>query len=127
VLIVEDLDFWQDALREVLTEAGYQVSITPSYAAALETLGRHDFHLAVIDPVLDDTNRRNRDGMRVLQHILDQRPEMRAVVITSSDPHRIRREMQEMCPGIPLLWKDEWDDGRFLSIVSDLLRVKRET
>ena len=126
VLIVEDLDFWQEALGEVLTEAGYQVSIAPSYVAALEALARHEFHLAVIDPVLDDTNRRNRDGMRVLQHILDQRPAMCAVVITSSDPHRIRREMQEMCPGIPLLWKDEWDDRQFLSIVSDMLCVKRE-
>jgi DNA-binding NtrC family response regulator len=126
VLIVEDLDFWQEALSEVLVEAGYQVRIAASYAAALEALARHEFHLAVIDPVLDDTNRRNRDGMRVLQHILDRRPHMCAVVITSSDPHRIRREMQEMCPGIPLLWKDEWDDGRFLSIVSDLLLVNRD-
>lgn len=134
VLIVEDLDFWQEALSEVLTEAGYRVGIAPSYAAALEALARHEFHLAVIDPVLDDTNRRNRDGMRVLQYILDERPEMHAVVITSSDPNRIRREIQEMCPGTPLLWKDEWDDKGFLSIVSDLLCVthrsplgKRET
>jgi hypothetical protein len=46
------------------------------------------------------------------------------IVITSSDPNRIRREVGDMSPDIPLLWKDEWDDDRFLSIVRDLLNEK---
>jgi CheY-like chemotaxis protein len=120
-LIVEDLDCWQNALNEALADAGYHVCIAASYAEAMDALGRQRFHLAVIDPVLDDANRRNRDGLRVLRHILDQWPDICSVVVTSSDPNRIRHEVNEMSPAIPVLWKDEWDDGRFLAVVRHLL------
>lgn len=119
-LIVEDLDFWQATLHEVLTDAGYRVRIVSSYAQALEALGQHAFRLAVIDPVLDDTNRHNRDGLRVLRHILDEHPDTRAIVVTSSDPNHIRREVSEMSAGVPILWKDEWDDDVFLTTVCKL-------
>ncbi len=121
VLIVEDLDIWQSALSEVLADAGYRVCIASSYVGALTALAQDKFHLAVIDPVLDDANRRNRDGLRVLQHILNEQPGICAVVVTSSDPKRISCEVGEMSSDIPLLWKDEWDDDRFLRVVRDLL------
>ncbi|GAB4536710.1 MAG: hypothetical protein Kow0063_22530 [Anaerolineae bacterium] len=120
-LIVEDLDFWQEALGEILSETGYRVCSVSSYADALEALAHSEFKLAVIDPVLDDTNRRNRDGLRVLRHILKQKPNMRAIIVTASDPNRIRREVGEMSPHVPLLWKDEWDDNRFLAVVQELM------
>lgn len=123
-LIVEDLDFWQEALGEILAEAGYQVCTASSYAQALEALDQAEFKLAVIDPVLDDTNRRNRDGLRVLHHILSHKPDIRAVIVTASDPNRIRHEVSQMSPEIPLLWKDEWDDRRFLAVVRELLSQK---
>ncbi|MEK7326781.1 MAG: response regulator [Chloroflexota bacterium] len=116
-LIVEDLAFWQDTLREILNDAGCQIWIAASYAKALEILAQHDLHLAVIDPVLDDTNRHNRDGLRVLRYILDERPGMRAIVVTSSDPRHIQREVNEMSPDVPVLWKDAWDDEQFLAVV----------
>ncbi len=117
-LIVEDLDFWQDTLREILVEAGYQVWIASSYAEALEALTQRSYQLAMIDPVLDDANRHNRDGLRALQHILDHYPGMCAMVLTSSDPKHIRREVDDMSADIPVLWKDEWDDDQFLSLLS---------
>ena len=126
-LIVEDLDFWQEALREILADTGYGVCTASSYSEALEALEQNEFHLAVIDPVLDDSNRRNRDGLRVLQHILDQRPDMCAVIVTASDPNRIRREVRALSPGIPLLWKDEWDDSRFLAVIQELVSVKQRS
>jgi CheY-like chemotaxis protein len=120
-LIVEDLDFWQEMLGEILIDTGYRVCSASSYSEALEALARCEFQLAVIDPVLDDTNRRNRDGLRVLRHILSQKPNIRTLIITASDANRIRREVSEMSPDIPLLWKDEWDDNRFLAVVQELL------
>lgn len=123
-LIVEDLDFWQDTLHEVLTDAGYWVRTASSYTEAQDILAQDGFHLAVIDPVLDDTDRHNRDGLRVLQQILDQRPGMCAIVVTSSDPMRIRREVSEISADVPVLRKDEWDDDRFLAIVHDLFAKK---
>ncbi len=121
-LIVEDLDFWQDTLREILADAGYQVRIASSYAQALDLLAQNEFNLAVIDPVLDDTNRHNRDGLRVLQRILDERPATRAIVVTSSDPNLIRREVTEMSAHVPVLWKDEWDDNLFLTTLRGLCK-----
>ena len=120
-LVVEDLSCWQDTLNEALTDAGCRVCVVASYAGAMDALGRQRFHLAIIDPVLDDANRRNRDGLRVLQHILAQLPDICSVVVTSSDPNRIRHEVNELSPAIPVLWKDEWDDGRFLVVVRQLL------
>lgn len=119
-LIVEDLDFWQEMLQEILSDAGFRVSIAADYTTALETLARDTFHLAVIDPVLDDTNRHNRDGLRVLQYILDRYPHIRTIVTTSSDPNRIRRDVAELSANTLILWKDEWDDERFLAILRDL-------
>lgn len=124
VLIVEDLAFWQDALRDILNDAGCQIWIASSYAQALETLAQHEVQLAVIDPVLDDTNRHNRDGLRVLRYILNERPRMRAIVFTSSDPRHIQREVNEMSPDVPILWKDAWDDEQFLTLVRDLFDKK---
>jgi DNA-binding NtrC family response regulator len=120
-LVVDDLDCWQDALNEMLTDAGYHVCLAASYAEAMDALGRQRFHLAIIDPVLDDTDRRNRDGLRILQHILAQSPDICSMVVTSSDPNRIRHEVNELSPDVPVLWKDEWDDGRFLAVVRELL------
>jgi CheY-like chemotaxis protein len=119
-LIVEDLDFWQDTLREILTDAGCQVWVASNYTEAMDTLARNEFHLVMIDPVLDDTNRHNRDGLRVLQYILDNRPGTYAIVITSSDPKHIRRDVDKMSADVPVLWKDEWDDDRFLAIMRNL-------
>jgi CheY-like chemotaxis protein len=125
-LVVEDLDFWQETLREVLADAGYRVWVAASYPEALNTLDQHTLDLAVIDPVLDDTNRHNRDGLRVLQYILDEQPGMGAVVVTSSDPNAIRREVTEMSTDVPLLWKDEWDDDRFLDVIRNLMAQRCE-
>jgi CheY-like chemotaxis protein len=126
VLIVEDLEIWQDVLSEVLIDAGYRVCIASTYSSAMQALAENNFDLAVIDPVLDDANRRNRDGLRVLEQILDQQPDTAAVVVTSSDPTRIQREVHAMSPTVRLLWKDEWDDERFLSIVDELIPNARE-
>jgi DNA-binding NtrC family response regulator len=124
VLVVEDLDFWQHAIAEALTDAGYRVCMVASYDDALVALSADEFHVAVIDPVLDDADRRNRDGLRVLDHILSQSPHIAAMVVTSSDPNRIRYEVGEMSSNVPLLWKDEWDDDRFMSVVCALLAEK---
>ena len=126
-LSVEDLDFWQDALREILTDAGYRVWAASSYSEALDALDQNEFHLAVIDPVLDDSSRRNRDGLRVLQFILDQRPDTCAVIVTASDPNRIRREVRDMSHSVPMFWKEEWDDNHFLAVIQALIDVKGET
>jgi len=124
VLVVEDLDFWQDALCEILVDTGCRVHTASSYSEALDTLDQNEVHLAVIDPVLDDANRRNRDGLRVLQHILDQRPDICTVVVTASDPNRIYQEVREISASTPVLYKDKWDDAKFLAVVLELMNVK---
>ena len=116
-LVVEDLDFWRDTLHEILIDAGCQVWTTSSYAEAMDALAQNEFDLAMIDVVLDDTNPHNRDGLRVLKHILDRQLGTRVIIVTSSDPKRIRREVAEISSGILVLWKDRWDDERFLAIV----------
>ncbi len=123
-LVVEDLDFWQDALREILIDAGCQVWTTSSYVEAMDALAQNEFDLAMIDVVLDDTNPHNRDGLRVLKHILDRQLDTRVIIVTSSDPKRIRREVAEISSSTMVLWKDQWDDDQFLAIVHEFFAHK---
>jgi hypothetical protein len=46
---------------------------------------------------------------------------MSAIVVTSSDPKHIQREVDEMSARVPVLCKDQWDDDRFLTMIHDLL------
>lgn len=116
-LVVEDMTIWQEAMQEILTDSGYEVLLASSRDDALSILSAHDVRLTIIDPVLDDTNRHNRDGLRVLQDILLKYPHMRMIVMTSSDPRRIRSEVEALSLRVPILWKDEWDDNEFLSVL----------
>lgn len=69
VLVVEDDPSWQDIYRERLGDAGCEIQVVESLAAAQDALNRYFFHVAVIDIRLKDGNQANRDGMRVLHRI----------------------------------------------------------
>ena len=66
----------------------------------------------------------NRDGLRVLKHILDRQLNTRTIIVTSSNPKRIRREVAEIASGVSVLWKDQWDDEQFLAIVDEFFANK---
>ncbi len=128
ILVVEDRADWQEILCETLAQEGYTPHPVASYQEAVAALAEQKFDLATIDPVLDIANRFNRDGLRVIQTILDTQPEMKVAVVTGSLTHDIKTSLWQLYPdGAPVLVKEDWDPAKFRAIVHKLMGDQGET
>lgn len=121
VLVVEDRADWQDIICSTLTRQGYLPHPAASYQDAIGTLESEKFGLAVIDPVLDKTNRFNRDGISVIQKIKETRPAMPIIILTGSLTHDMEVSLQHLYPNAPILFKESWDMGDFGQLVDRLI------
>ena len=65
VLVVDDDEFSRDLLSRRLKRAGYQVTATGDGREVSELLGKHSFHLALLDVVMPGIG-----GREVLASIL---------------------------------------------------------
>ncbi len=82
ILIVEDREDWRDIVCTAVSKAGYTVHAASSYEEAIAPLGEKKFDLAVVDPVLDMANRFNRDGLSVIQTIMEKQAGISIVILT---------------------------------------------
>lgn len=121
ILVVEDRADWQTIVRTDLQHAGYTAHAAQSYAEAVAALHTRHFALAIIDPVLDITNRFNRDGLSVLQQICTSYPTMPIMIITGSLTRDVQQSLQHLCPDAPVLLKECWDSRTFTDLVHQLL------
>jgi len=78
LLMVEDDHLLGDLIREALEEAGYQVRLARSGAQALEAVAEESFDLVLQDIQLPDA-----DGLDILDQILHQHPQWKAMVMTA--------------------------------------------
>lgn len=121
VLVVEDRIDWREILCEALRREGYTPYPATTSHEAVAALEANRFGLAVIDPVLDITNRFNRDGLSVIQKICDVQPLMPVVVITGSLTRDLKTSLNQLCPGIPILSKESWDPAEFGRLMQRLM------
>lgn len=121
ILVVEDRADWHMIVGATLAQEGYTAHATTSYGEALEALNSHRFALAIVDPVLDTTNRFNRDGLSVIQKIRTLQPDMAIVVMTGSLTRDMQTTLQQLCPDAPVLLKDNWNPADFLVLLRSLL------
>lgn len=77
VLVVEDEINVAKGLKMVMTEAGYNVELAQTGQEALEKFRDRDFDLVVADLRLPDF-----DGLEVIQHIWENRPKTKVLIIT---------------------------------------------
>ena len=77
ILLMEDEPSVGKGLQMTLKEEGYRVDWAMTGQSALETFSRKGFDLLVADLRLPDI-----DGMEVIKHIKEQRPETEVIVIT---------------------------------------------
>src|ERR687883_1098150 len=66
-----------DSLKQNLSEEGYKVDTAATGAEAIEYFDRGGHHLAICDLQLPDI-----DGLEVLRHMKDVRPETEVIVVT---------------------------------------------
>jgi DNA-binding response OmpR family regulator len=77
ILLVDDEPSLGRGLKMVLTEEGYSVDLAMTGLNALDTFGSKDFDLVVADLRLPDM-----DGMDVIKHVKEKRPDVGVIVIT---------------------------------------------
>ena len=121
ILVVEDRSDWRDILSTTLEQEGHHTHQAASYQEAVAALAQSKFSLAVIDPVLDMTNRFNRDGLSVIQKICEIQPLMPVIIITGSLTHDMEVSIQHLYPEAPVLFKESWDSTEFNDLVDNLL------
>jgi DNA-binding SARP family transcriptional activator/ActR/RegA family two-component response regulator len=121
ILVVEDREDWQHILCRTLTQAGYAPHAATSYEAAVAALQGQAFELALVDPVLDPTNRFNRDGLRVIQMIRDTQPAMRIAIITGSLTRDLKSSLEQLYANATVFFKENWDPAEFSHVVQSLL------
>jgi DNA-binding NtrC family response regulator len=78
ILVVEDDPTSADGLKQNLIEEGYSVDTAATGAEAIELFDQGGHHLAICDLRLPDI-----DGLDVMRHIKDARPNTEVIVVTS--------------------------------------------
>jgi DNA-binding response OmpR family regulator len=78
ILVVEDEAITREALRDWLTDGGYQVETAEAGEEALEAIAEQDFGIVILDLKLP-----GKDGIEVLREAKEKRPQLKGVIITA--------------------------------------------
>jgi DNA-binding NtrC family response regulator len=78
ILIIEDEEIMREALREWLTEGGYQVETAKTGEDGLKIISDHDVALVLLDLRLP-----GKDGISVLKEAKTIRPQLKVIIITA--------------------------------------------
>jgi DNA-binding response OmpR family regulator len=78
ILLVEDEAVLREALREWLTDDGYNVDVAESGEEALDRIKKEDFGFIVLDLRLPGI-----DGLHVFEEAKDLKPQTKGVIITA--------------------------------------------
>lgn len=79
VLIAEDEEMLATVLEQFLTSRGHDVSVVHDGRAALETLRRDAFDVALLDIVMPEL-----DGLEVLRHLVEEPAPPQVIIITGN-------------------------------------------
>lgn len=121
ILIVEDREDWQGIVCNAIEAEGRAPYPVNSHEGAVEALKSQKFALAVVDPVLDRDNRFNRDGLSVIQQILNLQPDMPIIILTGSLTHDLATSLEHLCPDMPILFKESWKPSDFSDLITKLI------
>ena len=119
VLIVDDQPNWRELLFDLLA-GEYEVVSVGSYEEALQKLDRgSSFHVAVVDIRLNDKDRTNEDGLRLLERLKEQGTS--SIIVTGYPSTRTTKEALRLGAFEYLEKYPEdgmvFDPGRFREIV----------
>ena len=78
ILVIDDEPTIADSLKQNFTEEGYAVDIAATGAEAIELFDQGGHHVTICDLQLPDM-----DGLEVMRHIKDARPNSEVIVVTA--------------------------------------------
>ncbi|TLS77338.1 response regulator transcription factor [Mariprofundus erugo] len=80
ILVVDDDDIIRTYLDAILSGNGYMVSLASDFETVRELLDRQNFDLIIADLLFLE---RNYSGLDIIQHVTENHPECKAIVMTS--------------------------------------------
>ncbi|HLA41919.1 MAG TPA: response regulator [Aggregatilineales bacterium] len=116
-LIVEDRSDWQNIIAKALTSMDWEYDIASNFEQALTLVESKYYDLAVIDPVLDNANKYNRDGLRVMAELHKKSPHTHILVVSGSVTQEVLRNDPDVPVTVPVIEKQNWDFALFRGLV----------
>lgn len=120
-LIVEDDPSWQQILAEILTDAGFNVSLAGSLAEALPQIMESPHRLAMVDLSLAGSDHRNDDGLRVLTALRRHDPACRAVLLTGFATVELAVSALTEYGAFNFLRKENFQRAQFRDLINRIL------
>lgn len=111
ILVVDDEDALVRVLALVLEEEGYRVVTARNGRLALEAFGRHGADLVVTDFMMPEI-----DGRELLATLLEMRPRLPVVIMSSLDADIVNRA----CSGHAHFFRKPFDVPEFLRQIAHL-------
>ncbi len=121
-LVVEDRIDWQSIFSRTLTALGGTVDVASTYQQALTLLAHNRYDIGIIDPVLDNSNKYNRDGVRVIHEIQQRYPQTPLIVVSGSISHLSLPGADDLLRHFPIVEKQSWNKEVFKRLVQNALQ-----
>lgn len=112
LLLIEDTQSLQMLYRAVLSGAGHQVLTAGTAAEGLRLFAQSGATTVLLDLVLPD-----RDGLALMQDMLQMRPDTRVVVMTAHGS--VMRAVEAMRAGAHEFLVKPFDESRLLAVVAN--------
>jgi CheY-like chemotaxis protein len=101
VLVVDDLPDVQATLLGLLMDKGYDTRFASNKFEALQILSMEQFHIAILDIRLDETDEDNKDGLLLMREIKSLYPNIATIILTGhADVRAVREALQPDSDGI---------------------------
>lgn len=116
VLVVDDENPVRQLICRWLTAAGYQASLAVDGQEALTLLGRHPFHLVLLDILMPGMS-----GLEVLPKIRDSYPDLAVIMVTGKDEPEVANQALDL--GAHGYLVKPFSNNELLIQVSHILRL----
>lgn len=128
ILIVDDRSDWRSLIQEILDDEGYNLVFASNFQEAIAAIDKSNFDAAIVDVRLDDDDRYNVDGLKLLRKIKTKMPSTGVMILTGyagsvNQEIILQYEADEFYEKVPSRGKFEIDD--FLKRIEQLISTNR--
>jgi len=118
VLVVDDEPMMSDSLRQHLADEDYAVDTAASGTEAIELFDGGAYHLVICDLYLPDI-----DGLTLLRHMKDAKPQTEVIVITGHDVG-VQAAVEAMKAGAFYFVAKPFDFEELLPLIENALKLR---
>lgn len=113
ILVVDDVPDWRATLENIL-KTEFDVVTVDGYHSAMDVVRNQEVDLVIVDLRLSPTDENNRDGMRLLEKLMEYR--INAIVLTGYPEQTLQEEAENKYQAFEFIDKD--------SLASNFQRIR---